>query len=99
MASPYSDRRDSFPKIQRQGLIESKQPPNLTYLEDSGFDIRELTRDTGNERQFYRNSPPTIVGYRKSGSQSSSRNNSPVQRRFEVGGRFSRIHVQVRLLC
>lgn len=84
MASSYTDRRDSLPKIQKQGLMESKHQSNLTYLEDSGFDIRELTRDAGNERQFYRNSPPTIVGYRKSGSQNNSRNNSPIQRRFEV---------------
>ncbi|XP_031554608.1 coiled-coil domain-containing protein 170-like [Actinia tenebrosa] len=84
MASPHSDRSDIFPKIQKQGLVESKTP-QLTYIEDSSFDIRELARETGNERQFFRNSPPTIVGYRKPGSQNSSRNNSPVQRRFEQG--------------
>ncbi|KAK3698829.1 hypothetical protein QZH41_016033 [Actinostola sp. cb2023] len=83
MASSHSERSDTFPRIPKQGLMESKQQRNLTYLEDTGFDIRELTRDSGNERQLYRNSPPMIVGYRKSGSQNSSRNNSPVQRRIE----------------
>lgn len=84
MASLYSDRSDHFPKIPKQRLVEAKPGSQLTYLEDSGVDVRELWRDHGNERQLYRNSPPMIVGQRKSGSQSSSRTSSPVQRRNEV---------------
>lgn len=84
MASLYSDRSDHFPKIPKQRLVEAKPGSQLTYLEDSGVEVRELWRDHGNERQLYRNSPPMIVGQRKSGSQSSSRTSSPVQRRNEV---------------
>lgn len=84
MASLYSDRSDHFPKIPKQRLVEAKPGAQLTYLEDSGVDVRELWRDHGNERQLYRNSPPMIIGQRKSGSQNSSRTNSPVQRRNEV---------------
>ena len=84
MASLYSDRSDHFPKIPKQRLVEAKPGGQLTYLEDSGVDVRELWRDHGNERQLYRHSPPMIIGQRKSGSQNSSRTNSPVQKRNEV---------------
>lgn len=84
MASLHSERSDHFPKIPKQRLVEAKPGTQLTYLEDSGVDVRELWRDHGNERQLYRNSPPMIIGQRKSSSQSSSRTSSPVQRRNEV---------------
>lgn len=84
MASPHSERAEYFPKIPKQRLVEAKPATQLTYLEDSGVDVRELWRDHGNERQLYRNSPPTITGQRKSGSQTSSRTSSPVQRRNEA---------------
>lgn len=83
MASPHSERAEYFPKIPKQRLVEAKPAAQLTYLEDSGVDVRELWRDHGNERQLYRNSPPMITGQRKSGSQTSSRTSSPVQRRNE----------------
>lgn len=84
MASPHSERAEYFPKIPKQRLVEAKPATQLTYLEDSGVDVRELWRDHGNERQLYRNSPPMITGQRKSGSQTSSRTSSPVQRRNEA---------------
>lgn len=84
MASLHSDRSDHFPKIPKQRLVEAKPGAQLSYLEDSGVDVRELWRDHGNERQLYRNSPPMIIGRRKSGSQNSSRTSSPIQRRNEV---------------
>jgi len=84
MASPHSERAEYFPKIPKQRLVEAKPAAQLTYLEDSGVDVRELWRDHGNERQLYRNSPPMITGQRKSGSQTSSRTSSPVQRRNEA---------------
>lgn len=85
MAALHSDRSDHFPRIPKQRLVEAKPGAQLTYLEDSGVDVRELWRDHGNERQLYRNSPPMIIGQRKSsGSQNSSRTSSPVQRRNEV---------------
>ncbi|XP_029195036.2 coiled-coil domain-containing protein 170-like [Acropora millepora] len=84
MASPHSERAEYFPKIPKQRLVEAKPAAQLTYLEDSGVDVGELWRDHGNERQLYRNSPPMITGQRKSGSQTSSRTSSPVQRRNEA---------------
>lgn len=84
MASLHSDRSEHFPKIPKQRLVEAKPGTQLTYFEDSGVDVRELWRDHGNERQLYRNSPPMIIGHRKSGSQNSSRTSSPVPRRNEV---------------
>lgn len=84
MASPHSERAEYFPKIPKQRLVEAKPAAQLTHLEDSGVDVRELWRDHGNERQLYRNSPPMITGQRKSGSQTSSRTSSPVQRRNET---------------
>ncbi|XP_067031733.1 coiled-coil domain-containing protein 170-like [Acropora muricata] len=84
MASPHSERAEYFPKIPKQRLVEAKPAAQITYLEDSGVDVRELWRDHGNERQLYRNSPPMITGQRKSGSQTSSRTSSPVQRRNEA---------------
>ena len=84
MASLHSDRSEHFPKIPKQRLVEAKPGTQLTYFEDSGVDVRELWRDHGNERQLYRNSPPMIIGHRKSCSQNSSRTSSPVPRRNEV---------------
>lgn len=93
MASPHSERAEYFPKIPKQRLVEAKPATQLTYLEDSGVDVRELWRDHGNERQLYRNSPPMITGQRKSGSQTSSRTSSPVQRRNEVKQFFLTIFI------
>ncbi|XP_022792806.1 coiled-coil domain-containing protein 170-like [Stylophora pistillata] len=84
MASLHSERSEHFPKIPKQRLVEAKPGTQLTHFEDSGVDVRELWRDHGNERQLYRNSPPMIIGHRKSGSQNSSRTSSPVPRRNEV---------------